>query len=71
MQRFAAVRSLFGNTAGPDLTADIAAFAAATGTDYLIVGPGASSPVAGAVRRLGWPSREIDDVTVVTVPPHG
>jgi hypothetical protein len=71
MLRFPAVQDLFRNTAPPGLTADIAAFAIATKTDFVIVGPGTSPPIAAAIRQLGWPQHDIDDVTVFTVPPHG
>jgi hypothetical protein len=68
MQRFGAVLELFGGTVQPGLGAQIAHFAQATDTDFIIIGPGTQTAVIAAIRGLGWPSRVIDDVTVVRVP---
>jgi hypothetical protein len=70
MQRYDAVNALFGGVVHPGLAPKVADFARATGTDFIIIGPGTKPDVAAAIHSLGWPSRAMDDVVVVGVP-HG
>jgi hypothetical protein len=70
MQRFGAVLELFGGTVKSGLGGQIAQFAQATRTGFIVIGPGTKPAVIAAIRSLGWPSRDIDDVTIVGVP-HG
>jgi hypothetical protein len=75
MQHFAAVGQLFGNFEGPDFLDDFRAFCAGTKTQYVAAGPGTSAALWTALAQLNWPARQIDDVTIFTVPaaaaPHG
>jgi hypothetical protein len=70
MQHYPAVGELFGNTVKPGFAADVATFAQATGTQFVVIAPGAKPEMAAALAGLGWPARHIDDVTILTVP-HG
>jgi hypothetical protein len=75
MQHFAAVGQLFGDFEGPDFLDDFRAFCAGTRTQYVAAGPGTSAALFSALAQLNWPARQIDDVTIYTVPaaqaPHG
>jgi len=68
MQRYPAVAELFGGQFGPHIVADLANFAISTGTQFIIVGPGTAPQTRAAVSSLGWPTRHIDEVTIVAVP---
>jgi len=68
MQIYPAVSELNYHRATPSLGGDIACFAIATHTDFIIIGPGTAAYIIAAVKRLGWPSKIVDDVTVITVP---
>jgi hypothetical protein len=68
MQQYKAVDELFSGSLSAHATADIAVFCEATGTQFIVMGPGTSAPVRGAIARLNWPARSIDDVMVYTVP---
>ena len=70
MQAFAAVNQLFGDFQRPRFTRDFQLFCIATGTQFVIAGPGTSGTLMATLKSLAWPSRQIDDVTIFTVP-HG
>jgi hypothetical protein len=70
MQTYAAVPQLFGNQAGPTFARDMATFAIATGTDDVIITPETKPEMTAALATLHWPTRHVDDVTILTVP-HG
>ncbi len=40
-----------------------------TRTQYIVVAPGTPPDVAVGLTKLNWPTKKIDDVTIVTVPP--
>jgi hypothetical protein len=52
----------------PDFASDFTRFCQRTGTDYVVAGPGTKAPVLTEVKALGWPARQVDDVTIFTVP---
>ncbi len=54
----------------PGLAEDFARFCERTGTDDVVAGPGTAPHVMDFMRSLGWPARQVDDVTIFTVP-HG
>jgi hypothetical protein len=62
-----AVRALSERQAGPALIPLLRIFCVATGTDYIVAGPGTSAPLLAMLGTLGWPSRQVDDVTIFTV----
>jgi hypothetical protein len=64
-----AVRELSELEAGPELIPLLRAFCAATGTGFIIAGPGTSSHMMAMLKSLSWPSRQVDDVTIFTVRP--
>jgi len=68
---FPAVRDMIVNKTNKNLGAEIASFCWATKTQYVLAGPGAAAPVVGQVASLGWPSRQVGDVQIFTVPAHG
>jgi hypothetical protein len=70
MQQFAAVPALFGQVVTPALGSEIATFVQAAKTDFIVIGPGTSPRVTAALATLHWPTRHVDDVTILTVP-HG
>ncbi len=39
-----------------------------TATNFVIAGPGAPADMVSGLRALGWPARQVDDVTILTVP---
>jgi hypothetical protein len=68
MQRYPAVGELFSGADAPHLSADIAVFCNSTKTQFIVLGPGTTAVVRGAIARLNWPARRFDDVIVYTVP---
>jgi hypothetical protein len=68
MQGFKAVDELFSGSFSPHSTADITVFCAATHTQFIVMGPGTTAAVRGAIAGLHWPARRIDDVVVYSVP---
>jgi len=64
-----AVVQLFDNVMDPGFLADFKTFCIASGTQYVVAGPGTPPAELAALARLGWPTRAVDDVTVLTVPP--
>jgi len=68
MLRYAAVRDLITNHAAPHLGAEIAALAQATGTQYVLAGPGTPPELLLQMQTLSWPVQQIDDTSVFTVP---
>jgi hypothetical protein len=70
MQAYPAVRQLFGDYMDPNFPQDFARFAIGTGTDDVIIGAGTKPEMTAALATLHWPTRHVDDVTILTVP-HG
>ncbi len=70
LQSFPGLDRLFAATPGPGFAADVTTFAQATGTQFVVIAPGAKPAMAAALAGLGWPTRHVDDVTILTVP-HG
>jgi hypothetical protein len=48
--------------------ADFGAYARANGAQYVVAGPGADAAELAIIASLGWPKRQVDDVTIFTVP---
>jgi len=69
MQEFPAVNELFGNYLLPDFPHDFQKFCAATGTGFVVAGPGTPGILVAILGRLAWPRRQVDDVTIFTIPP--
>ncbi len=70
-QGYKAVMELFGDKMGLSLKPeDFAAYARAAGTQYVVAGPGADPVELAVIGTLGWPVRQVDDVTIFTVPPQ-
>ncbi len=69
MQKYPAVLQLFSNTLLPGFNAQFVQFCHATGTQYVIAGPGTVPAEWAALRALDWRAERIDDVTVYVVPP--
>lgn len=65
------MKKLFGNVEDPSLAAEIKEFCFGTHTQFIVVGPGTTQQVRGAVGKLNWPARRIDDVLVYAVPGGG
>jgi len=68
MQHFAAVSELFDGNMRPHFLMAFKGFCTATGVQFVVLAPGVPPALAGAITGLGWPSRRVDDVTVLTVP---
>jgi Bacterial membrane protein YfhO len=63
------VITLLDDPTGQGLSAaGFAAYVHDAGTQYVIAGPGTAPAELAAVSSLGWPARQVDDVTVFTVP---
>jgi hypothetical protein len=69
MQHFDGVDQSFGGQMEPHFAADLTRFVQATGTQFIVIGQGTPSPVRALLRSLDFPSRQVDDVTVLTVQP--
>jgi hypothetical protein len=67
MQGYAAVNQLFGDLRRAGFMRDFQVFCAATGTKFVVAGPGTSGPLMATLKALAWPSRQVDDVTIFTV----
>lgn len=65
---YPAVGELFSYQTPPSLGADIAAYASATGTRYVLAGAGTAPGALRAVQALPWPRRQVADTLVFTVP---
>ncbi len=68
MQHFKAVGALFGHYQGADFVAELKNLCLATRTQYIVAGPGTSAALWRVLAALGWPARQVDDVTIFTVP---
>ncbi len=68
MQKYPAVFEMFGNVPQADFASAFVQFSQAMRTQFVIIGPGANPVMVKDITALGWPTRNIDDVTVVTVP---
>jgi hypothetical protein len=67
-QSYKAVMELFGDHMGESLVAgDFAAYARGAGAQYIVAGPGANPAELNVIATLGWPTRQLDDVTIITV----
>jgi len=64
-----AIHALSAQQPGPDLIPLLQAFCGATGTDFIVAGPGTSPRLMTMLNTLPWPRRQVDDVTIFTVPP--
>lgn len=68
-QGYKATMELFGGRMGLHLNAaDFAAYARSNGAQYVVAGPGEEPGELAVIARLGWPARQVDDVTIFTVP---
>lgn len=63
-----AVKQLMLRKYNPSLAADLQAFCARTNTQFVIVGAKLDPPAAAALAQTTWPHRQVDDVTIYTVP---
>ena len=70
MQKYPVVGEMFGNLVRPDFAAEFVRFCRATGTQYVAVGPGANPAMVASIAALDWPTKKIDGVTIVSVPPQ-
>ncbi len=68
MQKYPAVPQMFFTKFTSHFPADLAKFAHATGTQYVIAGPGTPPGEWAALRTLDWVPKKIDDITMFTVP---
>jgi hypothetical protein len=68
VQSFPGLNQIFAAEPGPGFAAAVAHFAMATGTQFLVLGPGTKPEMARALTSLDWPTRHVDDVTILTVP---
>lgn len=68
--RYPAVLDLFQGLESPHLGDNITSYCAATGTNFIVVAPGTSPALRAVLASLHWPSRQVDDVLILTVP-HG
>ena len=68
MQKYPAVFEMFANNLRPNFVADFVQFCQVTHPQFIIIGPGANQAMIKAISGLNWPTRKIDDVTVLTVP---
>lgn len=64
-----AVVQLFDNVMNGSFLSDFKTFCWASGTQYVVAGPGTPAAELSALARLGWRTAQVDDVTVLTVPP--
>ena len=67
-QAYKAVGEMFGNVMEPDFLAEFTRYAEQNGAQYVVAGPGANAAMVAAIATLGWPARQVDDVTIFTVP---
>jgi hypothetical protein len=68
MQHFIAVGDLFGNLMEPGFLPSFTQFVESTHTQFVVEGPGTPPRLAQALQTLQWQQRQINDVTVLTVP---
>jgi len=66
-QAYSAVMQMFANAPKPSFAADFTTYAQQSGAQYVVLGPGTNAAMAGAIIGLGWPARQVDGVTLVTV----
>lgn len=59
---------LYFGLPSPDLAPALARYCVATGTQYVVAGPGTPDFALATLTRLGWAARHVDDVTIYTVP---
>lgn len=52
----------------PNLLESFVAYCHDTGTDFVIAAPGIQAPLIEGLQSLGWPRKQVDDVTIFTVP---
>jgi hypothetical protein len=68
-QAYKGAMELFGDKMGLVLTPeDFVTYVRAAGAQYIVAGPGADPVELDVINTLGWPVRQVDDVTVFTVP---
>ncbi|MGO9817522.1 MAG: YfhO family protein [Acidocella sp.] len=63
-----AVREMAFGRFSPHFAIDVAELCQATKTQYVVAGPSTPPDMVAGLRALGWASRQVDDVTVFTVP---
>jgi hypothetical protein len=68
MQHFSAVGDLFAPYQSANLPAELETFVQANGAQYVVAGPGTSAALQRLLAQLHWASRQVDDVTIYTVP---
>ena len=71
MQHFKAIWQMLGSEWGADFPANFVKFCEQTNTQYVVAGPGTPAAMLTVLARLHWPSRQVDDVTIFTVPGVG
>jgi hypothetical protein len=71
MMQLRAVADLFVHGAPAPTPGELEAYIQASRTDTIVIGPGTAPNVVHAIGALAWPTRRVDDVTLVAVPPHG
>jgi hypothetical protein len=68
MQKYPAVPEMFGNQPQADFVPVFKQFCQAMHAQYVIIAPGANPVMVKDIATLGWPTRRVDDVGVVTIP---
>ncbi len=68
MQQYKAVDELFSGSYTASLSTDIGDFCEATQTQFIVAGPGTTPTLRAAIERLAGQGRQVDDVTVYTLP---
>ncbi len=68
MLKYPAVLQLFSNIFLPGFSAEFVDFCRQTGAQYVIAGPGTTDDLRDIMNALPWPRRQLDDVTIYTVP---
>jgi len=68
MQHYAAVQELFGNRLTSGFKQDFRLFCQATGTQYVVAGPGTGKIMLQQLDQMGWKSWRDDDVEIFAVP---
>lgn len=59
---------MFGNVMESDFLPEFTRYAEQNGAHYVVAGPGANAAMVAAIATLGWNQRQVDDVTIFTVP---
>lgn len=67
-QSMKAVMELFAGQYDSSFATDFALYARQAGAQFIVAGPGTDAALLARLAALGWPTRQVDDVTILTVP---